>query len=367
MLTLTDHLRDRITEHGPLSVAQYMSAALTHPRFGYYMGGDPFGLGGDFITAPEISQMFGELIGLWCIVEWQAMGSPEPLNLVELGPGRGALMADLLRAGRGGDGFLEALNVSLIEVSPVLKEAQEDALVKKKEIHAARTLHWLSDISEVSDGPMVLVANEFIDALPVHQFQMTPRGWRERLVGLKDDEGRAGFSFTLATDAPADDIIPPGIGAAQEGDILEARPGADDLACAIAGRLLAYPGAALIIDYGHGESAVGETLQAVREHEYQDPLLNPGAADLTAHVDFGAFARAAAEAGAEVHGPVSQGAFLKGLGIDVRAEALMAASPAHVQDIEEAHKRLTSDDAMGQLFKVMALTSPGMAPPPGFE
>ena len=368
MLTLSDQLRTRIINNGPLSVAEYMSAALTDPRFGYYMGGDPFGIGGDFITAPEISQMFGELIGLWCVVEWQALGRPEPVNLVELGPGRGTLMADLLRAGRGGDGFLEALNLHLIEVSHVLKEAQEDTLVKTPEIHAARTLHWLSDISEVPDGPTLLIANEFIDALPVHQFQMTAEGWRERLVGEKDKEGEGGgFRFVLAAEAPADGAIPAGIRGAKEGDILETRPGAIELAQIIAGRLQAHPGAALIIDYGYGQSAVGDTLQAVQGHEYQDPLANPGGADLTAHVDFDAFGRAARVAGAEVHGPVSQGAFLGALGIDVRAETLMTAAPAHAQDITDALHRLMSDDGMGQLFKVMALTSPGMAPPPGFE
>ena len=369
MTALADHLRRRIADDGPLSVAEYMDAALTHPRLGYYISRDPFGRGGDFITAPEISQMFGELIGLWCTVQWQAMGQPDPVNLVELGPGRGTLMADMLRAGGAAEGFVESLSVSLVEISPVLKTSQEDALVAAKDVLKARSLQWWSDFSEVPEGPLLVVANEFLDALPVRQFQKTPEGWRERMVDYSDDSKE--FLFILADGPPQDGVLPPDLSEAgamaKDGDILEVRPAAAALAEAIAGRLADQPGAALIIDYGHAESAAGDTLQAVKDHQYRDPLAQPGEADLTAHVDFAAFGRAANRAGALILGPVGQGAFLGALGIGVRAEALMAAEPAQGREIEAALSRLTSKDAMGRLFKVMALVSPGLAPPPGFE
>jgi NADH dehydrogenase [ubiquinone] 1 alpha subcomplex assembly factor 7 len=369
MTALADDLKRRIADDGPISVAAFMDAALTHPRFGYYMGRDPFGRGGDFVTAPEISQMFGELIGLWCAVQWQAMGGPDPVNLVELGPGRGTLMADMLRAGAGAEGFVESLSVSLVEISPTLKTAQEDALAAAKEALKPGALQWRNDFSEVPDGPLLIVANEFLDALAVRQFQKTSEGWRERMIGLSEDgaDDNKGFQFVLA-EAPTNDAdFPPDFPEAGEGDIFEFRPAASGLAEAIAGRLVRHPGVALIIDYGHGESAVGDTLQAVKDHQYQDPLAGPGEADLTAHVNFAAFGRAAAAAGAEAAGPVSQGEFLQMLGIGVRAEALMAAEPAQAREIEAALARLTSEQAMGRLFKVMALLSPGMAPPPGFE
>ena len=367
MTFLADHLRRRIVDDGPLSVAEYMDAALTHPRLGYYMSRDPFGRGGDFITAPEISQMFGELIGLWCSVQWQAMGGPDPVNLVELGPGRGTLMADMLRAGGATEGFVESWSVSLVEISPVLKTAQEDALVGAKDALPVRTLQWWSDFFEVPEGLLLLVANEFLDALPVRQFQKTSQGWRERMVGVSDDQKE--FRFILADGPPEDGVLPPHLSAtgAGDGDIIEVRPAAAALAEAIAKRLARHPGAALFIDYGHAESAVGDTLQAVKDHEYHDPLAAPGEADLTAHVDFAAFGRAAAGAGALILGPIGQGAFLEGLGIGVRAESLMAAQPTQGREIEAAISRLTSEDAMGRLFKVMALGSPGLAPPPGFE
>ena len=369
MPTLSHHLKRRIADEGPLSVARFMEDALGHPRLGYYMGRDPFGREGDFITAPEISQMFGELIGLWCVVAWQAMGEPTPVNLVELGPGRGTLMADALRAGRGAEDFLESVSLSLVEISPVLKGLQEEALLAAGEVRRTQSVRWLSDFSEIPEGPLLLIANEFLDALPVHQFQMTADGWRERRVGL-DGEG---FRFVLDDAPPAGGVKPPELSEdAEEGDIIEVRPAADALIADLARRLTETPGAALIIDYGHAETACGDTLQAVKGHHFQSPLVHPGEADITAHVDFGAVARAvaeaaAADAGAQVLGPVSQASFLKNLGIATRAEALAAASPAHSQDIADGLKRLTSDDAMGRLFKVMALTSPGMAPPPGFE
>ena len=371
MPTLSHHLKRRIADEGPLSVARFMEDALVHPRLGYYMGRDPFGREGDFITAPEISQMFGELIGLWCVIEWQAMGKPTPVNLVELGPGRGTLMADVLRAGRGVENFLESVSLSLVEISPALKGLQEEALLAADEVRRTQSLRWLSDFSEIPEGPLLLIANEFLDALPVHQFQMTADGWRERLVGLENGDGEGGaedgFRFVLDDAPPTGEGVPPNLPEAEEGAVVEVRPQASALITDLARRLTETPGAALFIDYGHAETACGDTLQAVKGHHFQNPLAHPGEADITAHVDFGAVGRAAADAGAQVLGPVSQGAFLKNLEIDARAETLAAASPAHSQDIADGLKRLTSDEAMGRLFKVMVLISPGMTLPPGFE
>ncbi|MDA1091027.1 MAG: SAM-dependent methyltransferase [Proteobacteria bacterium] len=367
MPTLQDHLKRRIADEGPITVADYMNDALGHPRLGYYMGGDPIGRDGDFITAPEISQMFGELIGLWCAVQWRAMGEPTTVNVVELGPGRGTLMADVLRAGRGAEDFLESIALSLVEISPVLKGLQEETLIAAGDVRSAQSLRWLSDFSEVPDGPLLVIANEFLDALPVHQFQMTAEGWRERLVGIAGESEN--FQFTLAGMPPGDGVIPAGLNDedVEDGAIIEVRPAATALIRDLAGRLGRQPGSALLIDYGHAQTAAGDTLQAVKGHQYHDPLVDPGMADLTAHVDFGALGRAASDTAAQVLGPVLQGDFLNSLGIKTRADALVTASPAHQQEIMAGLTRLTSGEAMGRLFKVMALTSPGMAPPPGFQ
>ena len=345
-----------------------MEDALGHPRLGYYMGQDPFGRAGDFITAPEISQMFGELIGLWCGVQWRAMGEADPFNLIELGPGRGTLMADMLRAGRGIDGFLESLSLSLVEISPALKGAQEDTLLGSSgaEVRWARALRWISDFSEIPEGPFVAVANEFLDALAIRQFQRTAAGWRERLIGVSE-KATPEFQFVLSDNPPEGDSMPKGLEGAQDGDIVEVRPAATALVRDMGARLNRHPGCALFIDYGHGHTASGNTLQAVKDHAYHDPLAEPGSADLTAHVDFGALREAAAEAGAVVYGPVTQGRFLTSLGIQARASALSEASPANARDISDDLARLTSDEGMGALFKVMALTSPGLPVPPGFE
>ncbi|NQV82432.1 MAG: SAM-dependent methyltransferase [Rhodospirillales bacterium] len=365
MSTLGDQFQQAIAADGPMTLARYMDDALGHPRLGYYMTGDPFGRGGDFITAPEISQMFGELIGLWCAVQWRVLGEADPFNLIELGPGRGTLMADILRAGRGVDGFLESLSLSMVEISPVLKGAQEDTLIATAgpEMRRAQALRWVSDFSETPEGPFVAVANEFLDALPIHQFQMTADGWRERLVGA----GETGFQFVLSGTPPEADAIPLEVAGAAPGDIIETRPAALALVREVALRLNRHSGCVLFIDYGHARTACGDTLQAVKEHAYHDPLVEPGTADLTAHVDFGALRDIAAETGAVVYGPVTQGAFLMSLGIHARAAALAGTQPAHAQDIDGALTRLTSDEGMGRLFKVMALTSPGQSAPPGFE
>jgi len=356
---LADVLKRRIAEHGPITVADYMTAALADPEHGYYMRRDPFGRAGDFITAPEVSQMFGELIGLTCAEAWQAMGRPESFQLVELGPGRGTLMADALRAGKVVQGFNQAARVSLIEISPALRAKQKDALAGL----AQHPPQWLDDFSKTPEGPLVVVANEFFDALPVRQFVNTRDGWRERLVTV----GKTGeFGFGLSARPPTRDEAPRAPINAPLGSVFEVCPAAVALVAAIAGRLSRHSGQALIVDYGHDATALGDTLQAVKNHRYAKPLEGPGEADLTAHVDFQALKRAAGAAGAQVYGPIDQGRWLTALGIRVRADSLKKASLGRAREIDAALKRLIGGDAMGRLFKALALASPGMPKPPGF-
>jgi NADH dehydrogenase [ubiquinone] 1 alpha subcomplex assembly factor 7 len=358
-------LRRRIERQGPITVADYMAAALGHPKYGYYMRKDPFGVRGDFITAPEISQMFGELIGLWCVICWRQMEQPEEVHLVELGPGRGTLMADALRAAGAVPEFLDAIRLHLVETSPALSARQGEVLGD----YAPR---WHARFDSVPDGPMIVIANEFFDALPVQQFERTGAGWVERLVNFDavDDE----FRFALATGVADEEASLPGpvIDApsrtAPLGAIGEVSPQGQALATEIGGRLARAGGVALIVDYGHGESAPGETLQAVKGHKYHDVLTDPGAADLTAHVDFAALATASARAGAATFGPVSQGDFLRRLGIDARGEALLeSASVGQARDIRSGLKRLVASSEMGVLFKALCLAHPGQPAPPGFE
>lgn len=356
---LAEHLRQRIAAEGPLSLASYMETVLLHPRFGYYATRDPLGRAGDFITAPEISQMFGELVGAWLAQVWQEMGAPAMIRLVELGPGRGTLMADILRAARLRPGFLSALRVHLIEASPVLRGRQEEALRP----HATSVpIAWHDHLDQVPEGPLLALANEFFDALPVRQYQKSTEGWHERLVGA-NEEGQ--FIFVLSPPQPA----PPGAVAtlAAVGDVVEVSTAAIGLADALARRIVRDGGTALAIDYGPAESAPGDSFQAVRGHRFADPFADPGTADLTAHVDFAALARAAREAGAHVFGPVTQGEFLKRLGIDLRAHRLTRdGGPMRAAAVEAARARLVGAAGMGTLFKALAWRSPGLPAPPGF-
>jgi SAM-dependent MidA family methyltransferase len=344
-----------IASEGPISVERYMALCLGHPRHGYYMTRDPFGRGGDFTTAPEISQMFGELLGLWVAEVWNAMGRPPRLALVELGPGRGTLMADALRALRIVPGCRAALSVHLIEMSPVLREIQRAALAA-----AGTRLAWHDQIEDVPPGPVIVLANEFLDALPVRQFVRTETGWHERMVGLSDDR----LAFGLFAE-PERSLTLPG----RPGDLVEIGEAALAITRPIAGRLIAEGGAALFIDYGHTRSGFGETLQAVQRHAFTDPLAEPGEADLTVHVDFAAIAQAAAAAGARVHGPMTQGAFLDALGIGARAAALARSAPDVKATIEAALARLTGtgEGQMGGLFKVIGLSHPALAALPALS
>lgn len=353
-------LRRRISLEGPISVAAFMAEALGHPRLGYYMWGDPFGRGGDFITAPEISQMFGELVGLWCASTWHAMGSPSGVRLVELGPGRGTLMADALRACRRVPDFLSAVTVDLVETSPVLRERQRATLGEG----GLPPVEWHDAFSAVPAGPTILIANEFFDALPVHQLQRGIRHWHERLVDTSD----GGFRFVLSSHpSPRAALLPPALAGAPRGSIAEVCPAALSHVDAIARRVSEAGGAALIIDYGRERSGPGETLQAVRGHAPHDVLSEPGAADLTAHVDFEALAHAAAEAGAAAYGPVSQGSLLARLGLEMRMQALLRnASERQRAEIASGARRLIEPGQMGTLFKALAVTHPALPVPEGF-
>ena len=315
MTPLAERLVARIRLNGPISIADYMAACLGDPDYGYYMRREPFGRGGDFVTAPEVSQIFGELVGAWCLATWEAMGSPAPFVFAELGPGRGTLMADILRTARLRPAFIDAARVHLVEMSPRLRDAQRVALTQ-----SAERLAWVDRVDDLPAGPLILIANEFFDALPIHQFVADADGWAERMVGLDEDD-RLAFGLLPRSGLPPapagnrDDLPktagirsprgaaggcrPPsprrgwrGVDAGQPATV-EISPARGAVMHAIAERLAREGGAALVIDYGYEGPAFGDTLQAVRRHEYADPLAAPGEADLTAHVDFAALATAA--------------------------------------------------------------------------
>ena len=346
MASLSERLQRLIAASGPISVAHYMAEANAH----YYATRDPFGAAGDFTTAPEISQMFGELAGLWLADLWTRAGRPEGVRYVELGPGRGTLAADALRAMRAA-GLQPP--VELVETSPVLRRAQAERVPGAS---------WHEDLDSVpEDGPLLLVANEFFDALPARQLLATQSGWHERHLTFA--EGR--FVPAAGPPVPAS-AIPEAVRAAAAGTIIETSPAAVATARQIAQRINMQGGAALIVDYGHDRTAGGETLQAVWAHDYADPWVDPGERDLTVHVDFQALIEAATGEGAIVHGPVGQGEWLERTGIGARAEALCKASPDRSREIATARERLTSPAQMGTLFRVMALTAPGWPVPEGF-
>jgi SAM-dependent MidA family methyltransferase len=335
-------LKAALRADGPMRLDRFMAACNAQ----YYATRDPFGAAGDFTTAPEISQAFGELIGLWVASLWQAMGSPEEFVLAELGPGRGTLMADLFRAARQVPGFLDAARPHLVETSPILRRAQEKAVP-----HAA----WHDTAATLPDGPAIIIANEFFDALPVRQFVRRGEAWAEIWV----DEHFAPTEEPVAPPPTVPDNT-------RQGDVVEFAPARLELMGELAKRLSRQGGAALLIDYGYTRPAPGSTLQAVRAHAPVDPFATPGQADLTAHVDFAALALAARRGGAVVHGPVPQADFLAALGLAQRTEALARANPDLAEDLHEAARRLTASSEMGLLFKAMALCHPQLPDPPGF-
>jgi NADH dehydrogenase [ubiquinone] 1 alpha subcomplex assembly factor 7 len=346
-----------IAHEGPISAERYMSLCLGHPQLGYYITRDPLGAAGDFITAPEISQTFGELIGLWCADVWERMGSPASVVLAELGPGRGTLMADALRAMRVVPGLQSALSVHLVETSPVLRLVQEKTLAG-----AGVPLAWAADVSELPLGPALVIANEFFDALPVRQFVRSPQGWCERMVGL-DASGALVWGLSPERDPWLDGVNGP------QGAVLEIAAAAQRVMTDLGERIVEHGGALLAIDYGHVRSGLGDSLQAMQKHGFVDPLAAPGESDLTVHVDFAALARSASRTGARVWGPITQGALLRALGLDRRIETLARARPDKAEDIRAAGRRLAGSDEgqMGDLFKVLAVTGPGMGTPAGFD
>ena len=357
MTPLADLLVRRIRATGPITVADYMAECLLHPVHGYYTTRDPFGAAGDFTTAPEISQMFGELLGLALAQAWRDRDAPAPFTLAELGPGRGTLMADMLRATAAVPGFHAAARVTLVEASPALRRSQRAAL-------GTHPVTWVDSVAGLPAAPLFLVANEFFDALPIRQFQRHPSGWQERLVGLAPDgSGAPRLAFGLSPPAPLA-ALAPRLADTRPGDIVETCAPAQGVIAGIAARIAAHGGAAVVIDYG-GARSLGDTLQALERHAFADPLGAPGAADLTAHVDFAALAAAASPCATA--GPVPQGVYLERLGITARAQALAAgrAGPALASHVA-AHRRLTHPSEMGHLFKALALYAPATPPPPGF-
>ncbi|HEX8620499.1 MAG TPA: SAM-dependent methyltransferase [Allosphingosinicella sp.] len=336
-----------IAAQGPIPVSDYMALANAH----YYATRDPLGAAGDFVTAPEISQMFGELIGLALADLWVRAGRPAGVRYVELGPGRGTLAADALRAMRAAG---LAPEVHLVETSPVLRAAQAQRLPGAT---------WHDDLSTLpGDGPILAVANEFFDALPIRQIVATEAGWRERRVGVDGER-----FLPLAGPPVPSPAIPSHVRSAPSGTVLETSPVAAAYVRQLVDRLGRHGGAALIVDYGHDRLCAGETLQAVRRHTYSDPWREPGESDLTAHVDFESLAAAAAGADAAVHGPVGQGEWLARLGIDARTEALGRSAPDRRAELRAARDRLVSPGQMGRLFRVMGLSAPEWPQPEGFE
>lgn len=334
-----------------MSVAEYMHLCLHDPSEGYYAARPALGSpdeGGDFVTAPLVSQMFGELIGGWMAEVWGQMGRPSSFHLVELGPGDGTLMSDLLRTVRLAPGFLEAMNLALVEPSLRLRAAQRSRLGK-----AVNQVDRLADIP--SDGPVLLIANEVLDCLPARQWEQRGGDWMERRIGLDGDQ----LVFGLAPPSP----LPGAPANAPEGSVFEYSAAQEALGSEIGARIAADGGAALLIDYGRAAPSLGDTLQAVRRHRKVDPLLHQGEADLTVHADFPAVLTAARREGVETRGPVGQGKFLEALGLGARAAALARARPQDASRLQRQVERLTAPDQMGELFLVAALHSPGLQPP----
>jgi NADH dehydrogenase [ubiquinone] 1 alpha subcomplex assembly factor 7 len=346
---LHDRIAGQVRAQGAVTLADFMRLALGAREIGYYTSRDPLGAAGDFITAPEISQMFGEMLGLWCIDTWQRLGSPAEINLVELGPGRGTLMADALRAAKLAPAFVAAIRLHLVEISAPLRAEQARRLQPYQP-------HWHDGFESLPSGPVLVLANEFFDALPIHQFQRTESGWRERGITL-DPADTNRFIWALLPPGPQLALLQPQHQAARVGEIVEVSPASQRLAGLIGQRCSSTSSAALFIDYGPTESGIGDSFQALRRHRYHDPLLAVGDADLTAHVDLAALCRAGAAAGCRTFGPLPQGDFLRVLGIETRAQMLAKhQAPSVVAEIDASLHRLIDAKQMGNLFNVIAMS-----------
>lgn len=349
--TLPELIDMQIRANGPMSIATYMGLCLTHPSKGYYKVADPLGKAGDFVTAPEISQMFGELVGFFVVNLWQQMGSPKDFTLLELGPGRGTLMADVLRVACRAEGFRDALDLRLFETNPALIAEQNARL----EAYGAK---WIDAFEKVGQGPLIVLANEFFDALPIRQFVKMGQAWHERMVGLSD--GKRSFGLNpLPIPVTA---MPDAVASAPDNSVFEVGLANGEVMKRLAHIVSTQGGAILAIDYGYGRTQTGETLQGVRRHQYADVLDAPGETDLSAHVDFEALGNLAQKAGLAVQPLASQGEWLTRMGIDDRAKQLSVANPGSASDIASARTRLTAPDQMGELFKVFCAASPGLEP-----
>jgi SAM-dependent MidA family methyltransferase len=347
-MSLADQLIARIRREGPISVGDYMTACLHDPDEGYYATRPRLGAAGDFITAPHVSQMFGELLGLWAVAVWDALGRPPRVRLVEMGPGDGTLMSDVWRACRASPAFAAAQETWLVETSEPLRAAQTARL-------GEAGVQWARALAGIPvDAPIILLANELLDCLPVHQAVFTKEGWRERRVGV---DAWGALAFTLG-EVPPDDL-----GDGAPGEVREWSPALEDLGREVGATVAKAGGAALFIDYGREAAGPGDTLQALRRHAKEGPLDHPGVADLTAHADFPAFLGAARQAGAHTTAISAQGDFLRSLGIGLRAERLTAAHPDQAAVIARQVQRLIAPDQMGNLFKVAAIHAPGLTPP----
>lgn len=355
-LPLETKIRNLISANGPINIAEFMKTCLYDPQSGYYMTSRPFGSDGDFVTAPDVSQMFGELIAAWCIEVWESMGEPTQFYLIELGPGRGTLMLDVIRVAKINPKFLQAVQIQLVEISPRLVQQQKDTL-KDSPVE----IQWHQEVPSLADGCFILIANEFLDALPIQQFVYEEGNWYERVVGLKDG-GK--LTFGLGPNVSDLNIDLASLKPNGNGDLLEIAPAAEAIICEIAQALVLRTGAALLIDYGYLKSAFGDSLQAVKGHQFIDILESPGSVDLTSHVNFEMIKTTAEAAGSSCFGPVTQAEFLLNLGLIERAGALGRGKDQSVQDdIHLAVDRLAGSDQMGDLFKVVALTSPGLNVP----
>ncbi len=348
MTDLRSRIAETIRADGPMPVSLYMLMCLHDPRDGYYATRPAFNQ--DFTTAPETSQVFGELIGLWAAHEWLAMGRPSPFHLIELGPGRGVMMSDALRAGASVPGFSDAVRVSLVEASPALRKEQSARLFQ-------REVHHAEDLDAVPPGPSIILANEFLDCLPIRQFVRVGDKWRERQIGL-DKSGNLAFGLGPLVDLPAN-LTP-------AGDEVEAAPALETFADAIARRFQAHPGRALIIDYGPTDNSPTDTLRAYRGGQQLSPLADPGASDLTADVDFVRLIRLCTMHGLGIHGPVPQSDFLIRLGALQRVDTLSRANPERAQETRTAVNKLVEPAEMGARFQVLAITSAGAETPPAF-
>ena len=363
---LKERLIAKIKGEGPISVAEYMTICLLDPVNGYYPTRDPLGSEGDFITAPEISQMFGEVIGLWCIQSWQDMGQPKKVQLIELGPGRGIMMSDILRAAQLDKDFLKAVNVTLIEASPALEAVQGKTLSS-----APCPVSWTASLDKAPKGPVIIIGNEFLDCLPIRQFIQKDRfagraGWQERMVALDDGELRFGVSPAVISET-VQATLPEAQEDAKNGELLEVCPASAQIIDLIKARFEKDKGRALFIDYGPEATEFGDTLQALKHHEKVGVFSDPGNTDLTARVDFGALVGLGNAVDLSVTSPVPQREFLSKLGLEMRAVALSRAKPESKDKIARQLHRLTAHDEMGELFKAICFQSDGLDLPLGLS